>query len=98
MSVMHLFCHEAKQPNLKLKTRPKQLLGSLLLAFALPCVVNIAQRNHPKKKFCIKFTPFCKICRLKAVEKLSIVMKRSSLRKRVSKMAPKLIGLVPAIS
>jgi hypothetical protein len=30
---MHLCCYEAKQPNLKLKT---QLLGSLLLAFALP--------------------------------------------------------------
>jgi hypothetical protein len=28
--------HITKQPNLKLKTRPKQLLGSLLLAFALP--------------------------------------------------------------
>ena len=25
-----------KQPNLKLKTEPKQLLGSLLLTFALP--------------------------------------------------------------
>ncbi len=29
-------CYEAKQTNLKLKTRPKQLLGSLPLAFALP--------------------------------------------------------------
>jgi hypothetical protein len=28
--------HITKQPNLKLKTRPKQLLGSLPLAFALP--------------------------------------------------------------
>ena len=33
---MYLFCYEAKQPNLKLKTRPKQLLGYYLLAFALP--------------------------------------------------------------
>jgi hypothetical protein len=33
---MHLCCYEAKQPNLKLKTRSKQLLGSLPLAFALP--------------------------------------------------------------
>jgi hypothetical protein len=28
--------YEAKQPNLKLKTRPKQQLGSLPLPFALP--------------------------------------------------------------
>jgi len=26
MCAMHLFCYEAKQPNLKLKTRAKQLL------------------------------------------------------------------------
>jgi hypothetical protein len=31
-----LFIYEAKQPNLKLKTQPKQLLGSLPIAFALP--------------------------------------------------------------
>jgi hypothetical protein len=36
MFAMHLFCYEAKQPNLNLKTRPKQLLGCLQLAFALP--------------------------------------------------------------
>jgi hypothetical protein len=35
MSPMHLFCYEAKELILKLKTWPKQLLGSLLLAFAL---------------------------------------------------------------
>ncbi len=34
----HLFCYEAKQPNLKLRTRPKQLFGSLPIAFALPSV------------------------------------------------------------
>jgi hypothetical protein len=28
--------HFVKQPNLKLKTQPKQLLGSLTLAFELP--------------------------------------------------------------
>ncbi len=33
---MYLFCYEAKQPNLKLKTRPKQHLGYLPFAFALP--------------------------------------------------------------
>ena len=32
----HAIVHIAKQPNLKLKTQPKQLLGSLTLAFALP--------------------------------------------------------------
>jgi hypothetical protein len=36
MCVMHLYCYEAKWPNLKLKTRAKELLGSLLLAFVLP--------------------------------------------------------------
>jgi hypothetical protein len=40
MSTMHLFCYEAKQPNLKLKTWPEQLLGYLLLAFALPGYSN----------------------------------------------------------
>ncbi len=40
MFVMHLFFYEAKQPNLLLKTRPKQLLGSLPLAFALPDLVH----------------------------------------------------------
>ncbi len=33
---MHLLCYEAKQPNLKLNTCPKQLLGSLPIAFGLP--------------------------------------------------------------
>jgi hypothetical protein len=32
----HTIVHITKQPNLKLKTRPKQLLGSLPLAFVLP--------------------------------------------------------------
>jgi hypothetical protein len=36
MCVMPLCCYEAKWANLKFKTRPKQLLGSLRLAFALP--------------------------------------------------------------
>jgi len=36
MCAMHLICYESKQPNLKLKTLPKQLLGSLPRAFALP--------------------------------------------------------------
>ncbi len=33
-----------KQSNLKFKTRPKQLLGSLLTAFALP---SVAYHSHP---------------------------------------------------
>ncbi len=34
----HKFAQITKQPNLKSKTRPKQLLGSLPLVFALPSV------------------------------------------------------------
>jgi hypothetical protein len=33
---LQLHFSETKQPNLKLKTRPKQLLGSLPLVIALP--------------------------------------------------------------
>jgi len=48
MFVMHLFCYEAKQPNLKLKTWPKQLLGSLPIAFVLPAVmVDAIRQNGP---------------------------------------------------
>jgi len=36
MHTMHLLPSVAMQPNLKLKTRPKQLLGSLPLVIALP--------------------------------------------------------------
>jgi hypothetical protein len=36
MHTMHLLPAAAIQPNLELKTRPKQLLGSLLLVIALP--------------------------------------------------------------
>jgi len=36
MRTMHLLTGVAKQPNLELKTRPKQLLGSLPLVIALP--------------------------------------------------------------
>ncbi len=38
-----IFCaiaHITKQPNLKLKTGPKQLLGSLLLTFTLPSLTQ----------------------------------------------------------
>jgi hypothetical protein len=36
MQTMHLLPGVAMQPNLELKTRPKQLLGSLPLDIALP--------------------------------------------------------------
>jgi hypothetical protein len=36
MQTMHLLPSVAIQPNLELKTRPKQLLGSLPLVIALP--------------------------------------------------------------
>ncbi len=36
MQTMHLLPGVAIQPNLELKTRPKPVLGSLLLAFTLP--------------------------------------------------------------
>ncbi len=38
MHAMHLCCCESGRPNLKLKTQPKQLLGSLPLASVLPGV------------------------------------------------------------
>jgi hypothetical protein len=40
MQTMHFLPGVAKQPNLELKTRPKPVLGSLLLAFALPAQAN----------------------------------------------------------
>jgi hypothetical protein len=40
MCAMHLCCYEAKRPNLKLKTLPRQLLGSLPLAFMLLVLLN----------------------------------------------------------
>jgi hypothetical protein len=36
MHTMHLLPSVAIQPNLELKTQPKQLLGSLLLVIVLP--------------------------------------------------------------
>jgi hypothetical protein len=38
--IVHAIVHLRKQPNLKLKTWPKQLLGSLPLPFALPSITN----------------------------------------------------------
>jgi hypothetical protein len=39
MHTMHLLPGVAIQPNLELKTRPKQLLGSLVLVITLPVKV-----------------------------------------------------------
>jgi hypothetical protein len=36
MHTMHLLPDVVIQPNLEMKTRPKELLGSLLLVIALP--------------------------------------------------------------
>jgi hypothetical protein len=64
MNDMHLCCYEAKWLHLKLKTLPKQLVGSLALAFTLlhKCVndkticpqrswrdVNVIERVHEEK-------------------------------------------------
>jgi hypothetical protein len=40
MCALHVYGYKTKSPNLKLKARPEQLLGSLPLAFAL------IQPNH----------------------------------------------------
>jgi hypothetical protein len=46
MRTMHLLPGVAIQPNLELKTRPKQLLGSLPLVIALP---GAAMKRLPEK-------------------------------------------------
>ncbi len=38
---MHLCCYEAKWANLHLKTLPKELIGYLPLAFALPILTHV---------------------------------------------------------
>jgi hypothetical protein len=61
MWARHLFCYEAKQPNLKLKTRPKQLLGSLPIAFALPTQGILCPASPlptPPKAVVIDGTPY----------------------------------------
>jgi hypothetical protein len=47
---MHLLPGVAKQPNLEMKTRPKQLLGSLLLVIVLPAIA-ISLYRHMAKMF-----------------------------------------------
>jgi hypothetical protein len=40
LHVAHLWCYQVKLPNLKLKTLPKQLLGSLPLVFVLHVLID----------------------------------------------------------
>jgi hypothetical protein len=44
----HFWCYQVKPPNLKLKTHPKQLLGSLPLVIALPdlCFISKGANGH----------------------------------------------------
>jgi hypothetical protein len=61
MHTMHLLPGVAIQPNLELKTRPKQLLGSLLLVIALPDFTldlgkELNLRGH---LVCCKMVYFC---------------------------------------
>ena len=51
MHTMHLLPRVAVQPNLELRSRPKQLLGSLLLVIALPASSK-TQLNYDCKKVC----------------------------------------------
>jgi hypothetical protein len=44
--ILHLLSGVAIQPNLELKTRPKQLLGSLLLVIALPAISAVDANRH----------------------------------------------------
>jgi hypothetical protein len=48
----HFWCYQVKLPNLKLKTRPKQLLGSPPLDIALP---RLTYKRHciKKRKVCL---------------------------------------------
>jgi hypothetical protein len=53
MHTMHLMPGASKQPNLELKTLPKQLLGSLPLVIALPGNVqqfDLMQYNNVELK------------------------------------------------
>ncbi len=50
MYTMHLLSTIAIQPNLELKTRPKQLLGSLPLVIALPELANFTCADFSEKQ------------------------------------------------
>jgi hypothetical protein len=46
LSAEHFWCYQVKLPNLKLKTRPEQLLGSLLLVIVLPNLFHRHERIY----------------------------------------------------
>jgi hypothetical protein len=52
LCALDLLFREAIRPNLKLKTRPKQLIDSLPLDIALPLKEN-ARVNNSRKRFII---------------------------------------------
>jgi hypothetical protein len=58
MHTMHLLPSAAMQPNLELKTQPKQLLGSLPLVIALPALLFW---RHPFDKDFDMATPYIPI-------------------------------------
>ncbi len=49
MHTMHLLPGVAIQPNLEMKTRPKELLGSLLLVITLP--LNLCHKRQQHKLY-----------------------------------------------
>jgi hypothetical protein len=50
---MHLRTGVAIQPNLELKTWPKQPLGSLPLVMALPAAINRMRLIHPVNSYAL---------------------------------------------
>jgi hypothetical protein len=57
MHTMHLLPDVIIQANLELKTRPKPVLGSLPLAFALPTLAHLAIGKLMTQKLgCFKLT------------------------------------------
>jgi hypothetical protein len=50
---VHFLCYRVKLPKVKLKTRPKHLLGSLPLIIALPSLIHLTVSNmiHQAKPF-----------------------------------------------
>jgi hypothetical protein len=64
----HFWCYQVKLPNLKLKTGPKQLLGSFPLVIAFngrdPRFNRLGRSKHQKQPFCVsnrkkkQFEPF----------------------------------------
>jgi hypothetical protein len=52
LHVEHFWCYQVKLPNLKLRTQPKQLLGSLPLVIALP---DRAHSEVTKNMKCLEY-------------------------------------------